>query len=160
MRPKRSGTSQRRLGEIQAAHGLLRRLFPRSTFEGPEMERALEFARNGVDSGVQAPAQVIRRLLNWYADGNPGVACRVVDAGALSGGPLWLQAALDRVVGGLRRGRPAVVFVTGLREAVRPGARRWSRSAERERDATLQLVEARVGQWARRTGTPVSLFVS
>jgi len=151
---------RRRLGEICAAHGFLRRLFDRSTFPGHEFDVALEFARNRAGATVDVPAQVIRRLLAWYQDGNPGIACRVLDAGAVSGGVLWLQAYFDRMVAGLHKGRPAVVFVTGVREALRPDGRRWSPVAEREKTEFQQLLEKRFECWSHRTETPVFLFVS
>lgn len=151
---------RRRLGEIRAAHGFLRRMFGRSAFEAKEFESAMDFAKVTNDSPVDVPAHVIRRLLGWYQDGNPGITCRVLDAGAVSGGLLWLQASFDRIVAGLNNGRPTVVFVTGTREALRPGGKRWSRAAEREKAEFLHLLEERAERWSRRTQTPVSLFVS
>ena len=149
-----------RLREISAAHGILRKIFARSSFEGDEFERAVRFAKQQGAAEVDAPAQVIRCLARWYEDGNPNVAWRVLDAGAFAGGFLWLQASFDRIVAGLKGGRPAVLFVTGIREAVRPRGKRWSPSAETERIQYLQLLEQRIQQWSRRTSTPVSLFVS
>lgn len=151
---------RRRLGEIRAAHGFLRRVFGGSTFAGREFDRALDFAKGTAGSTVDAPAQVIRRLLHWYQDGNPGIVCRVLDAGAVSGGVLWLQASYDRIVSGLSHGRPSVVFVTGVREALRPEGKRWSYAAEREKAEFLRLIEERTERWSRNTKTPVSLFVS
>ncbi len=152
--------SRRRLHEIRAAHGFLRGVFVRSSFAGEEFDKAVDFAKNVAGSAVDAPAQVIRRLLHWYGDGNPGLAWRVLDAGAFTGGVLWLQASLDRLVAGLKGGKPAVLFITGMREAVRPGSKRWSPAAEREKEEFLHLLEQRVERWSRRTNTPVSLFVS
>lgn len=150
----------RRLGEIRTAHGFLRFLFPASRFADAEFEKALRFAGAETEAGLRPPAEVIRRLTGWYRDGNPGVACRVLDAGSFGGGLLWMQASVERTVADLQRGRPAVLFVTGLREAVRPPGRRWSRAAERECRDNRELLEERVHRWSRSTGTPVSLVVS
>lgn len=151
----------RRLREIRAAHSYLRGLFAgRSSFDGDQLEQALEFAGTQKNVTAEVPAQVIRRLLNWYEDGNPGVMCRVLDAGAVTGGFLWLQASFDRLIEGLKNGCPAVLFVTGIRETVRPEGRRWTRAAEKERTEYLRLLEDRIERWSSRTKTPVTLFVS
>jgi len=152
---------RRRLGEISIAHGFLRNIFARSSFEGSaEFEHAVAFASSHVDGAVAPSAQVIRRLLRWYDDGKFGVTCRVFDAGAIGGGMLWLQASLDRLMEGLSADRPTVLLLTGTREAVRPTGRRWSSRAERERKEILHWVERRVENWSRRMGAPVSLLVT
>ncbi|MBC2601459.1 hypothetical protein [Puniceicoccus vermicola] len=150
----------RRLSEIRAGHGALRILFPESDFQGVEFEKMLDFAQRDQTPDIVPAASVVRRLVRWYEDGNPGVACRVLDAGAITGGMLWLQAAVNRVIRDFRRGRPAVLLVTGLCEAVCSPGRRWSRRAERERQENLQILEEQVHQWAKATGTPISLFVA
>ncbi len=155
-----SSFHRRRIREVRAAHGLLCGLFPRSGFLSTEIDRALDFAGRTADAAVQPSAEAIRRLVRWYAEGHPSVACRVLDAGAFKGGFLWVQAAVDRIVAGLQRGQPAVLFVTGTREVVRPVGHRWSRTAESERTESLRLIEERISRWSQNTGTPVSLFVS
>ena len=157
----RTKTDRRRLGEVRAAHGLLERLFPNAAFPSGEFSAALSFAgsREGAKE-IAPPSQAIHKLVQWYGREHPEVACRIIDAGAFAGGLLWLQASLDRIVRELQRGRPAVLFVTGLRECVRHSDRRWSPAAERERTAGLFLLEERVARWSKETATPVSLFVS
>ncbi len=150
----------RRLNEIQAGHGVLRMLFPESEFEGAEFDKALRFVGASGFTGVAPAASVVRRLVRWYEDGNPGVVCRVLDAGAFSGGMLWVQAAVNRLVRELAGGRPTVLLITGLCEAIRSPSRRWSRLAERERQENLQLLQEQVQSWSKETGTPVSLFVA
>jgi hypothetical protein len=150
----------RRLSEIRAGHGALRLLFPGSNFQGEEFEKALEFARRNEIREISPAASVVRRLIRWYEDGNPGVAYRVLDAGAFSGGMLWLQAAVNRVIRDFNSGRPAILMVTGLCETVRSPGRRWSRRAEQERQENLQLLEEQVHRWSKATGTPISLFVA
>jgi len=152
---------RRRLCEVRAAHGLLDRLFPDAAFPSGEFSAALSFAESqGGAREIAPPSQAIGKLVEWYGREHPGVACRIVDAEALAGGLLWLQSALDRIVRELQRGRPAVLFVTGLRECVRHSGRRWSPVAERERTDGLYLLEERVARWSKETATPVSLFVS
>ncbi len=158
--PLRSRLDHRRLKEIRAGHGMLRMLFPGSSFASEEFEKALDFIHTKQIQGVVPAASAVRRLLNWYEDGNPGVACRVLDAGAISGGLLWVQAAVQRVIREMGRGRPAVLLITGLREAVRAPGHRWTRKAERERQEQLELLQETVQKWAQSTGTPVSLFVA
>lgn len=157
---QQSRLDHRRLHEIRAGHGVLRMLFPASQFASEEFDKALDFIAAKHLHGVVPAASVVRRLTQWYEDGNPGVACRVLDAGAISGGFLWVQAAVNRAIAEMSRGRPAVLFVTGLCEAIRAPGRRWTRKAERERQEQLELLEDTVEQWAKTTGTPVSLFVA
>lgn len=158
--PQSNRTDRRRLNEIRAGHGVLRVLFPGSQFQGEEFEKALDFAELSGVHGVDPAASVMRRLVRWYEDGNPGVACRVLDAGAFTGGMLWLQAGVNRVIGDLCRGKPAVLFVTGFCEAIRHPGRRWTRRAEKERQEHLQLLEEQVHQWSKETGTPISLLIA
>lgn len=150
----------RRLSEIQAGHGFLRMVFPESQFQAEEFAKALHFVRRTKASEVVPAASVVRRLVRWYEDGNPGVACRVLDAGAFSGGMLWIQVGLGRVIRDLSRGSPAVLLITGLCEAVRAPGHRWTKRAERERQENLQLLEDQVRRWSETTGTPISLLVA
>jgi|GEM_PF-3080354 hypothetical protein len=156
--PKR--IRHRRLSEIQAAHSLLRRVFTDSEQETAEFAKALDFAKNAEGIEVSPSATVVRRLIRWYGSHNKAVVCRVLDAGAFSGGLLWLQTALGRIVEEIGRDKPAIVMVTGLREAVRSPARRWSRKAEQERLESVQLIEESVHRSALSRGVKISLFIS
>ncbi len=159
--PTGTRLARRRLGEVRAAHGFLARLFPGASFPTEAFSDALSFAEAQAGTReIVPPSQAIRKLIEWYGGSHPGVICRIVDASALNGGLLWLQAAFDHVIREHPRGRPVVLFVTGLRECVRPSERRWTRAAERERTQGLFLLEERAARWAKETATPVSLLVS
>lgn len=151
----------RRLSEIRASHSLVRSIFSEeSSFDGDEFENAVRFVDEGCGDEVVSAASVIRKLVRWYQDGNPGVTCRVIDASSFTGGFLWLQSAVNRVVEDLSAENPAVVFITGLGETIRSPKKRWSAKAERERIEGASFLEKQVGHWAERTGTPVTLFVA
>jgi len=153
-------TRDRRLSEIRAGHCLLKTIFCDSDLPSEEVEKALRFAKRETAAEVVPAACAMRKLARWYSAENPDVACRIIDAGAISGGMLWLQSALNRIVRDLANGRPAILMVTGLRELVRSPGKRWSGKAEREREETVRLLEEQVERWSARTGTPVSFLVA
>ncbi|MEM0967611.1 MAG: hypothetical protein AAGJ81_15800 [Verrucomicrobiota bacterium] len=151
---------RRRLSEIRTANGLLGSIFPKSMGVAEQVDEAIRFAWREKDGSVEPSAGVIEKLIQWYQNKDAKVLLKVLDASSFSGGFLWLGAALDRVLEQLKEGQPGVLVVTGLKDSVRPAAKRWSQRAERERREQIEILEERASLWARSKGSPVTLLVS
>ena len=110
------------------------------------------YEREGCVSGDPGEYERLARALVRLHLGDDGAAavpyvhCHC--GGAASAAPLWLRSA---IIAGLKRmaGRPGgLLLVTGLREAVCPPGRRWTRKRAAEWARVREWVDALALEWS------------